>query len=82
MRDMPLDCNHCTHSRVMPDGSLQCRRYPPTPVMLPGKTVLGAPAIQVNSIWPPVPMDAACGEWSPCSDGKLTIKQTDLVQPS
>ncbi len=77
---MPENCVNCRFWCPPPEGAPnpmgQCRRYPPTPVMVlsqaPGQisrlAPQGAPqAVQVvpqfPSAWPPSPADGFCGEW-------------------
>ncbi len=63
-------CSTCCHyCRIVQAGVAvagQCRRFPPTPIMVPGAV---AGTAQVQGVHPPVREDWVCGEWTPGHDG-------------
>ncbi|KKN49723.1 hypothetical protein LCGC14_0639730 [marine sediment metagenome] len=68
-------CASCAHfePNERSDGTQggTCRRYPPTPMILQkNATVLGAGAVGMAGVSPPVDPDFSCGEhlpWPPLS---------------
>lgn len=49
----------------LPSGDVKtgiCRRHPPQVILMPGKTVLGQPMMQLVAMWPSVPNDGGCAD--------------------
>lgn len=58
-----ITCQHCEYSKEdRKSGLLLCQRYPPQLIVLPGD---GLGDYAVDSGWPTVRRDEACGEGKP-----------------
>lgn len=58
-------CGRCQHFQIdatdLQSGA--CRRFPPTPMIMPRNTPQG-PAVEIRGFWSPVqPTTGACGEF-------------------
>lgn len=76
-----IDCLSCKHAEpaCAPDGSVDfriknCKRFPPTPVILMGPNGPG-----VSAMFPTVGAGVRCGEWT--SKLSITEQLADMVKP-
>lgn len=59
-------CSSCTFARQRAGNGLECRRYPPRPMLVLESTPTGNPeGYSKRAIWPTVTADDGCGEHSP-----------------
>lgn len=72
-------CESCRYAvpqnAALKNGPLQCRRQPPTVVLMPVQGMGGNVGLQPMTIWPGMGKNDSCGEGLP----RMTISQGDSM---